>query len=155
MQKYILKAAEFYIGYVTRGPSSDVQIQGTRSWGNICRSTIVSIVFHLLFASYSLGGQDGTLKSPGVSRGSQRFVIDGLSEKSSVVAEPWERLLDLLTVVGARCEWQGDKGQRSLLLMGLFYMESIMKHIQEVLVYYFLLKLHVKICAPCVCVDVC
>lgn len=29
MQKYMLKAAEFYIGYVTRGPSPDVQIQGT------------------------------------------------------------------------------------------------------------------------------
>lgn len=27
MQKYMLKAAEFYIGYVTRGPSPDVQIQ--------------------------------------------------------------------------------------------------------------------------------
>lgn len=47
-----------------------------------------------------------------MSRGSQRYVIDGLSEKSSVVAEPWERLLDILAVVGARCEWQGDKGQR-------------------------------------------
>lgn len=34
MQKYILKAAEFYIGYVARGPSSDVQIQGTPSWQN-------------------------------------------------------------------------------------------------------------------------
>ncbi|KAM4586794.1 integrator complex subunit 10 isoform 2-T2 [Fundulus diaphanus] len=91
MQKYILKAAEFYIGYVTRGPSADAQIQGS---------------------------QDGaTLKSPGVSRGPQRFVIDGLSEKSSAVAEPWERLLDILTVVGARCEWQGDKGQRSYVDM--------------------------------------
>lgn len=70
-------------------------------------------VLTFLFALYSLGSQDGaTLKSPGVSRGSQRFVIDGLSEKSSVVAEPWERLLDIVTVVGARCEWQGDKGQR-------------------------------------------
>uniref|UniRef100_A0A1A8JP92 Integrator complex subunit 10 n=2 Tax=Nothobranchius kuhntae TaxID=321403 RepID=A0A1A8JP92_NOTKU len=87
MQKYILKAAEFYIGYVSRGPSPDVQIQGTQD--------------------------GGTLKSPGVSRGSQRYVIDGLSEKSSVVAEPWERLLDIVTVVGARCEWQGDKGQRN------------------------------------------
>ncbi|KAM4554876.1 integrator complex subunit 10 isoform 2-T2 [Odontesthes bonariensis] len=85
MQKYILKAAEFYIGYVTRGPSSDVQIQGSQD--------------------------AGTLKLPGVSRGAQRYVIDGLSEKSSVVAEPWERLLDILTLVGARCEWQGDKGQ--------------------------------------------
>ncbi|KAG8004052.1 Integrator complex subunit 10 [Nibea albiflora] len=86
MQKYMLKAAEFYIGYVTRGPSPDVQIQGSQD--------------------------GGSLKSPSVSRGSQRYVIDGLSEKSSVVAEPWERLLDILAVVGARCEWQGDKGQR-------------------------------------------
>jgi hypothetical protein len=39
-------------------------------------------------------------------------VIEGLSEKSSMVTEPWERLLDILAVVGARCEWQGDKGQR-------------------------------------------
>lgn len=66
--------------------------------------------FILLFVAGSQEG--GTLKSPTVSRGSQRYVIDGLSEKSSVVAEPWERLLDVLAVVGARCEWQGDKGQR-------------------------------------------
>lgn len=91
MQKYMLKAAEFYIGYVTRGPSPDVQIQSSQ--------------------------EGGTLKSPTVSRGSQRYVIDGLSEKSSVVAEPWERLLDILSVVGARCEWQGDKGQRSYVDM--------------------------------------
>ncbi|XP_023131473.2 integrator complex subunit 10 isoform X2 [Amphiprion ocellaris] len=91
MQKYMLKAAEFYIGYVTRGPSPDVQIQSSQ--------------------------EGGTLKSPTVSRGSQRYVIDGLSEKSSVVAEPWERLLDILGVVGARCEWQGDKGQRSYVDM--------------------------------------
>ncbi|XP_057707084.1 integrator complex subunit 10 isoform X2 [Corythoichthys intestinalis] len=87
MQKYILKAAEFYIGYVTRGPSPEGQINAAQ--------------------------EGGPLKSPSVSRGSQRYVIDGLSEKSSAVAEPWERLLDLLAVVGARCEWQGDKGQRS------------------------------------------
>ncbi|XP_062405720.1 integrator complex subunit 10 isoform X3 [Sardina pilchardus] len=86
--KYMHKAAEFYICYVTRGPSTDGQIQG---------------------------GQEGVLKSPGVLRGAQRYVIDGLSEKSSVVAEPWERLLDILAVVGARCEWQGDKGSRSYL----------------------------------------
>lgn len=30
MQKYMLKAAEFYIGYVTRGPSPDVQMQGVK-----------------------------------------------------------------------------------------------------------------------------
>uniref|UniRef100_A0AAQ5Y2X4 Integrator complex subunit 10 n=1 Tax=Amphiprion ocellaris TaxID=80972 RepID=A0AAQ5Y2X4_AMPOC len=96
MQKYMLKAAEFYIGYVTRGPSPDVQIQ----------------------SKFALCSQEGgTLKSPTVSRGSQRYVIDGLSEKSSVVAEPWERLLDILGVVGARCEWQGDKGQRSYVDM--------------------------------------
>nr|XP_046261426.1 integrator complex subunit 10 isoform X1 [Scatophagus argus] len=91
MQKYMLKAAEFYIGYVTRGPSPDIQIQGSQ--------------------------EGGSLKSPSVSRGSQRYVIDGLSEKSSVVAEPWERMLDILAVVGARCEWQGDKGQRSYVDM--------------------------------------
>ncbi|XP_041846036.1 integrator complex subunit 10 isoform X1 [Melanotaenia boesemani] len=91
MQKYMLKAAEFYIGYVTRGPSPEIQMQGSQ--------------------------EGGTLKSPGVSRGSQRYVIDGLSEKSSLVAEPWERLLDILAVVGARCEWQGDKGQRNYVDM--------------------------------------
>ncbi|XP_034037399.1 integrator complex subunit 10 isoform X2 [Thalassophryne amazonica] len=91
MQRYMLKAAEFYISYVTRGPSADGQIQGCQ--------------------------EGGSLKSPGVSRGSQRFVIDGLSEKSSVVNEPWERLLDILAVVGARCEWQGDKGQRGYVEM--------------------------------------
>uniref|UniRef100_A0A8C7XIY7 Integrator complex subunit 10 n=1 Tax=Oryzias sinensis TaxID=183150 RepID=A0A8C7XIY7_9TELE len=91
MQKYILKAAEFYIGYVTRGPSADGQLQGSQDSGN--------------------------LKSPSMSRGSQRYVIDGLSEKSSLVADPWERLLELLAVVGVRCEWQGDKGQRSFVDM--------------------------------------
>ncbi|XP_004545465.3 integrator complex subunit 10 isoform X1 [Maylandia zebra] len=91
MQKYMLKAAEFYIGYVTRGPSPDGQIQGSQ--------------------------EGGALKSPSVSRASQRYVIDGLTEKSSVVAEPWEKLLDILAVVGARCEWQGDKGQRSYIEM--------------------------------------
>uniref|UniRef100_A0A672J4K2 Integrator complex subunit 10 n=1 Tax=Salarias fasciatus TaxID=181472 RepID=A0A672J4K2_SALFA len=90
MQKYMLKAAEFYIGYVTRGPSADAQIQGKG---------------------------ESSLKSPSVPRTSQRYVIDGLSEKSSLVAEPWERLLDILAVVGARCEWQGDKGQRSYVDM--------------------------------------
>uniref|UniRef100_A0A674P301 Integrator complex subunit 10 n=1 Tax=Takifugu rubripes TaxID=31033 RepID=A0A674P301_TAKRU len=91
IQKYLLKAAEFYIGYVTRGPSADVQIHGSQ--------------------------EGGSLKSPSVSRGSQRYVIDGLSEKSSVVPEPWERLLDILALAGARCEWQGDKGQRSYIDM--------------------------------------
>ncbi|KAJ8336042.1 hypothetical protein SKAU_G00393850 [Synaphobranchus kaupii] len=87
LYKYMHKAAEFYIGYVTRGPSADSALQGT---------------------------QEGVgLKSPGGLRGSQRYVIDGLTEKSSLVSEPWERLLDILAIVGARCEWQGDKGSRS------------------------------------------
>lgn len=51
-----------------------------------------------------------------MSRGSQRYVIDGLSEKSSVVPEPWERLLDILALAGARCEWQGDMGQRYIIM---------------------------------------
>lgn len=60
----------------------------------------------------SASQEGGSLKSASVSRVAQRYVIDGLSEKSSVVPEPWERLLDILAVAGARCEWQGDKGQR-------------------------------------------
>ncbi|XP_030224286.1 integrator complex subunit 10 isoform X1 [Gadus morhua] len=87
LQKYILKAAEFSISYVARSPSADGQMQGAP--------------------------EVGSLKSPSGSRGPQRYVIEGLSEKSSMVTEPWERLLDILAVVGARCEWQGDKGQRS------------------------------------------
>lgn len=59
------------------------------------------------------GSQEAVgLKSPGSLRGSQRYVIDGLTEKSSLVTEPWERLLEILAIVGARCEWQGDKGSR-------------------------------------------
>uniref|UniRef100_A0A4W4EEF2 Integrator complex subunit 10 n=1 Tax=Electrophorus electricus TaxID=8005 RepID=A0A4W4EEF2_ELEEL len=86
LYKYMHTAAEFYIGYVTRGPCADTQLQG----------------------SQEVAG----LKSPGLGRG-QRYVIDGLSEKSSVVAEPWERLLEIVGVVGARCEWQGEKGSRT------------------------------------------
>lgn len=91
LQKYVLKAAEFYVSYVARSPSADGQMQGAP--------------------------EGGSLKSPNTSRGTQRYVIDGLSEKSSMVAEPWERLLDILAMVGARCEWQGDKGQRSYVDM--------------------------------------
>ncbi|XP_066497646.1 integrator complex subunit 10 isoform X2 [Hoplias malabaricus] len=86
LHKYLHKAAEFYIGYITRGPGADAQLQG----------------------SQEVAG----LKSPGMGRG-QRYVIDGLSEKSSVVTEPWERLLEIVGVVGARCEWQGEKGSRT------------------------------------------
>ncbi|XP_062332602.1 integrator complex subunit 10 [Osmerus eperlanus] len=92
LQKYMLKASEFYISYVTRGPAAEGSTQGKTLPGS---------------------QEGGVLKSPGVSRGPQRCVIEGLSEKSSMVSEPWERLLDILSVVGARCDWQGDKpGQR-------------------------------------------
>uniref|UniRef100_A0A8C9THG4 Integrator complex subunit 10 n=1 Tax=Scleropages formosus TaxID=113540 RepID=A0A8C9THG4_SCLFO len=87
MYKYMHKAAEFYIAYVTRGPSADGQLPGSQE---------------------AVG-----LKSPSAHRGSQRYVIDGLTEKSSLVSDPWERLLDILAVVGALCEWQGDKASRS------------------------------------------
>ncbi|KAB5554202.1 hypothetical protein PHYPO_G00047460 [Pangasianodon hypophthalmus] len=86
LHKYMHKAAEFYIGYVTRGPSADAQLQGPQ--------------------------EGGGLKSPGKGRG-QRGVIDGLTEKSSLVAEPWERLLEIVGSVGLRCEWQGEKGTRT------------------------------------------
>ncbi|XP_077079725.1 integrator complex subunit 10 isoform X3 [Siphateles boraxobius] len=86
LYKYMHKAAEFYICYVTKEPSADGQIQG----------------------SQEVGG----LKSPGRGR-SQRVVIDGLSEKSSVVTEPWDRLLEMVCVVGSLCDWQGEKGIRS------------------------------------------
>lgn len=64
------------------------------------------------FCIHLSGPQEGGgLKSPGKGRG-QRGVIDGLSEKSSLVAEPWERLLEIVGSVGLRCEWQGEKGTR-------------------------------------------
>uniref|UniRef100_A0A9J8AIQ5 Integrator complex subunit 10 n=1 Tax=Cyprinus carpio carpio TaxID=630221 RepID=A0A9J8AIQ5_CYPCA len=52
----------------------------------------------------------GGLKSPGRGR-SQRYVIDRLSEKSSVVTEPWERLLEVVGVVSLLCDWQRERKQ--------------------------------------------
>nr|XP_015201443.1 PREDICTED: integrator complex subunit 10 isoform X1 [Lepisosteus oculatus] len=86
LYKYMHKAAEFYISYVTRSPTVESQLQGSQD--------------------------GGSLKSPS-ARGSQRYVIEGLTEKSSQIVEPWERLLEILSVVGVRCEWQMDKGSRS------------------------------------------
>ncbi|KAA0709839.1 Integrator complex subunit 10 [Triplophysa tibetana] len=86
LYKYLHKAAEFYICYVTREPSADGQRTASQ--------------------------EVGALKSPGRGRG-QRCVIDGLSEKSSVVTEPWERLLEMVAVMGSLCDWQGEKGIRS------------------------------------------
>lgn len=82
LYKYLHKAAEFYICYVTREPSAEGQMTASQ--------------------------EVGALKSRG-----QRYVIDGLSEKSSMVTEPWERLLEMVGVVGSLCDWQGEKGIRS------------------------------------------
>ncbi|XP_036870903.2 integrator complex subunit 10 isoform X6 [Manis javanica] len=46
-------------------------------------------------------------------RSSQKYVIEGLTEKSSQIVDPWERLFKILNVVGMRCEWQMDKGRRN------------------------------------------
>lgn len=66
---------------------------------------------NMLFCNWSGSQEVGGLKSPGRGR-SQRVVIDGLSEKSSVVTEPWERMLEMVCVVGSLCDWQGEKGSR-------------------------------------------
>ncbi|XP_066173886.1 integrator complex subunit 10 isoform X6 [Sylvia atricapilla] len=59
------------------------------------------------------GSQDSSdIMSPS-KRSSQKYVIDGLTEKSSQITDPWERLFKILSVVGMRCEWQMDKGRRS------------------------------------------
>lgn len=58
------------------------------------------------------GSQDSSdILSPS-KRSSQKYVIDGLTEKSSQITDPWERLFKILSVVGMRCEWQMDKGRR-------------------------------------------
>ncbi|KAM9695784.1 LOW QUALITY PROTEIN: integrator complex subunit 10-like [Trichechus inunguis] len=46
-------------------------------------------------------------------RSSQKYVIGGLTEKSSQIVDAWERLFKILNVVGMRCEWQMDKGRQS------------------------------------------
>ncbi|KAM4808669.1 integrator complex subunit 10 isoform 2-T2 [Rhinophrynus dorsalis] len=86
LYKYLNKAAEFYINYVTRSPQTDNQHQGTQ--------------------------EPSDLLSPS-KRNSQKYVIEGLTEKSSQILDPWERLFKILSVVGMRCEWQMDKGTRS------------------------------------------
>ena len=45
-------------------------------------------------------------------RSSQKYIIEGLTEKSSQIVDPWERLFKILNVVGMRCDWQMDKGRR-------------------------------------------
>ncbi|NXR46047.1 INT10 protein, partial [Hippolais icterina] len=86
LYKYLNKAAEFYINYVTRSTQPESQYQGSQDSSDIM--------------------------SPS-KRSSQKYVIDGLTEKSSQITDPWERLFKILSVVGMRCEWQMDKGRRS------------------------------------------
>uniref|UniRef100_A0A8D0MBY1 Integrator complex subunit 10 n=1 Tax=Sus scrofa TaxID=9823 RepID=A0A8D0MBY1_PIG len=86
LYKYLNKAAEFYINYVTRSTQIENQHQGAQ--------------------------ETSDLMSPS-KRSSQKYIIEGLTEKSSQIVDPWERLFKILNVVGARCEWQMDKGRRS------------------------------------------
>ncbi|XP_040827233.1 integrator complex subunit 10 isoform X2 [Ochotona curzoniae] len=85
LYKYLNKAAEFYINYVTRSAQTETQHPGTQDTSD--------------------------LVSPS-KRSSQKYVIEGLTEKSSQITDPWERLFKILNVVGVRCEWQMDKGRR-------------------------------------------
>ncbi|XP_051037882.1 integrator complex subunit 10 isoform X7 [Phodopus roborovskii] len=86
LYKYLNKAAEFYINYVTRSTQLENQHQGAQDTSD--------------------------LMSPS-KRNSQKYIIEGLTEKSSQIVDPWERLFKILNVVGMRCEWQIDKGRRS------------------------------------------
>ncbi|XP_031195867.1 integrator complex subunit 10 isoform X6 [Mastomys coucha] len=86
LYKYLNKAAEFYINYVTRSTQLENQHQGAQDTSD--------------------------LMSPS-KRSSQKYIIEGLTEKSSHIVDPWERLFKILNVVGMRCEWQMDKGRRS------------------------------------------
>ncbi|KAK2093750.1 Integrator complex subunit 10 [Saguinus oedipus] len=85
LYKYLNKAAEFYINYVTRSTQIENQHQGVQDTSD--------------------------LMSPS-KRSSQKYIIEGLTEKSSQIVDPWERLFKILNVVGMRCEWQMDKGRR-------------------------------------------
>ncbi|XP_069834268.1 integrator complex subunit 10 isoform X2 [Dendropsophus ebraccatus] len=86
LYKYLNKAAEFYINYVTRSPQTDAQHQGTQDTSDLLSPT---------------------------KRSSQKYIIEGLTEKSSQILDPWDRLFKILSVVGMRCEWQMDKGTRN------------------------------------------
>ncbi|KAI1238467.1 hypothetical protein IHE44_0013199 [Lamprotornis superbus] len=71
------------------------------------------LVMMLMILQRMRGSQDSSdIMSPS-KRSSQKYVIDGLTEKSSQITDPWERLFKILSVVGMRCEWQMDKGRRS------------------------------------------
>ncbi|XP_048366583.1 integrator complex subunit 10 isoform X2 [Sphaerodactylus townsendi] len=86
LYKYLNKAAEFYINYVTRSTQLESQYQGAQDTPD--------------------------LLSPS-KRSSQKYIIEGLTEKSSQITDPWERVFKILSVVGVRCEWQMDMSRRS------------------------------------------
>ncbi|KAM8785518.1 integrator complex subunit 10 isoform 2-T2 [Rhynchonycteris naso] len=86
LYKYLNKAAEFYITYVTRSTQVENQHPGAQETSDLMSPT---------------------------KRSSQKYIIEGLTEKSSQIVDPWERLFKILNVVGMRCEWQMDKGRRS------------------------------------------
>nr|XP_056713642.1 integrator complex subunit 10 isoform X2 [Euleptes europaea] len=86
LYKYLNKAAEFYINYVTRSTQLESQYQGVQ--------------------------ETPDLLSPS-KRSSQKYIIEGLTEKSSQITDPWERVFKILSVVGVRCEWQMDMSRRS------------------------------------------
>uniref|UniRef100_A0A9J7YXU6 Integrator complex subunit 10 n=1 Tax=Cyprinus carpio carpio TaxID=630221 RepID=A0A9J7YXU6_CYPCA len=108
-----LEKAEMLLLLLKRFPESVVQHGVSLGESLLEAETVENLdtpvnCFRKLFGSQEVGG----LKSPGRGR-SQRYVIDGLSEKSSVVTEPWERLLEMVGVVGSLCDWQGEKANRS------------------------------------------
>ncbi|XP_066430225.1 integrator complex subunit 10 isoform X1 [Eleutherodactylus coqui] len=86
LYKYLNKAVEFYINYVTRSPQTDPQHQGSQDTSDLLSPT---------------------------KRSSQKYIIEGLTEKSSQILDPWDRLFKILSVVGRRCEWQMDKSTRN------------------------------------------
>ncbi|KAJ6660585.1 hypothetical protein lerEdw1_017582 [Lerista edwardsae] len=86
LYKYLNKAAEFYINYVTRSAQTENQYPGPQDTSD--------------------------LVSPS-KRNSQKYIIEGLTEKSSQITDPWERVFKILSVVGVRCEWQMDIARRS------------------------------------------
>ncbi|KAH0627062.1 hypothetical protein JD844_002433 [Phrynosoma platyrhinos] len=85
---YLNKAAEFYINYVTRSAQTENQYQGTQDTSD--------------------------LVSPS-KRSSQKYIIEGLTEKSSQITDPWERVFKILSIVGVR--WPNAPNQVPLVLL--------------------------------------
>ncbi|KAM9331430.1 integrator complex subunit 10 isoform 3-T3 [Gastrophryne carolinensis] len=79
LYKYLNKAAEFYINYVTRSPPADNQQQGPQDTSDLLSPT---------------------------KRSSQKYIIEGLTEKSSQILDPWDRNFnDLFLRVKELCRY--------------------------------------------------